>query len=467
MQFQQTTLDNGLEVIAELNDQAYSVAAGFFVKTGSRDESAELAGVSHFLEHMTFKGTPRRDAVAVNRDFDRVGAKHNAQTSEEDTFYHVTCLPEYLPQAFDVLSDILRPTLRGDDFETEKQVIIEEIRMYLDNPMSVAYEAAKAAHFGSHPLGNSILGTVESITGLQADQMREYFAERYSPSQYRARVRRQDGLGFPGRARQGALRRLARRPADSRRRSRYAGRAHSRRSFVPTTSSRPSWPSATRPPLESADRYAAHLLATILGDHTGSRLYWTLIDPGLADGAELSYQDYNQAGAFFSFLSCEPSATQANLDRIAGVYRDAIANGVTEEELVQAKNKVLARSVLRSERPMGRLASLGFHWMYRHAYLSVEQELEAFNKVTPRRPAPTARRLAALAADHRLGRSRNRYSAAGITDAYPVPRRAWPRSLKNVGSSEEIDLHRSKSNRPGRSARPGRSTDQSRRTADR
>ena len=102
----------------------------------------------------------------------------------------------------------------------------------------------------------------------------------------------------------------------------------------------------------------------------------------MADGAELSYQDYNQAGAFFSFLSCEPSSTQANLDRIAQVYRNAISHGVTEEELIQAKNKVLARSVLRSERPMGRLASLGFHWMYRHAYISVEQELEAFNKVT-------------------------------------------------------------------------------------
>ena len=182
MTFHHTTLDNGLEVIAELNDRAYSVAAGFFVKTGSRDEAAELAGVSHFLEHMTFKGTPRRDALAVNRDFDRVGAKHNAQTSEEDTFYHVTCLPEYLPPAFDVLSDILRPTLREDDFETEKKVIIEEIRMYLDNPMSVAYEAAKTAHFGGHPLGNSILGTVESITAMTVDQMRDYFARRYSPA---------------------------------------------------------------------------------------------------------------------------------------------------------------------------------------------------------------------------------------------------------------------------------------------
>src|SRR5438067_3285632 len=182
MQFHHTVLDNGLQVIAELNDQARSVASGFFVKTGSRDESPEVAGVSHFLEHMVFKGTPRRDALAVNRDFDRVGAKHNAQTSEEDTFYHVTCLPEYLPPAFEVLSDILRPTLRSDDFETEKQVIIEEIRMYLDNPMSVAYEASKTAHFGAHPLGQSILGTVESIGGLKVERMREYFGRRYSPA---------------------------------------------------------------------------------------------------------------------------------------------------------------------------------------------------------------------------------------------------------------------------------------------
>src|SRR6516165_5943884 len=182
MTFHHTTLANGLQVIAELNDQAHSVAAGFLVKTGSRDESSDLAGVSHFLEHMTFKGTPRRDAVAVNRDFDRVGAKHNAQTSEEDTFYHVACLPEYLGQAFEVLADIMRPSLRDEDFETEKQVIIEEIRMYLDNPMSVAYEAAKAAHYGGHPLGHSILGTVDSISSMTADQMREYFARRYSPA---------------------------------------------------------------------------------------------------------------------------------------------------------------------------------------------------------------------------------------------------------------------------------------------
>jgi predicted Zn-dependent peptidase len=381
MQFQQTTLDNGLEVIAELNDRALSVAAGFLVKTGSRDESTEMAGVSHFLEHMTFKGTARRDAVAVNRDFDQVGAKHNAQTSEEDTFYHVTSLPEYLPPAFDVLADILRPSLRAEDFETEKKVIIEEIRMYLDNPMSVAYEAARTAHFGAHPLGNSILGTVESITALKSEQMHEYFQRRYSPSNI--------VLAFAGKAQWGALVDLAKTHCGGWQggtATREAVAHHGVDSFRTILRADDQQQTVVAvcdgPPLESCDRYAAHLLATVLGDHTGSRLYWTLIDPGLADGAELSYQEYNQAGAFFTFLSCEPGSTQANLGRIAEEYKSVIRRGLTEQELVQAKNKLLSRSVLRSERPLGRLASLGFHWMYRRTYVPLEQELEAFNNVT-------------------------------------------------------------------------------------
>ncbi len=381
MRFHQTTLDNGLQVIAELNDRAYSVATGFFVKTGSRDESPELAGVSHFLEHMVFKGTATRDALAVNRELDRVGAKHNAQTSEEDTVYHVTCLPEYLPKAFDVLADILRPSLREEDFQTEKKVIVEEIRMYLDQAMSVAYEAAKAAHFGAHPLGHSILGTVESIEGLKVEQMRDYFERRYSPANI--------VLAVSGNTDWNQVVELAQSRCGA-----WTGGQAPREAVTPRgtgtfrTLLREEDQQETviavadAPPLESADRYAAALLATILGDHTSSRLYWTLIDPGHADGAEISYQDYNQAGAFYTFLSCEPSETQANLVRIAEVYRAMLREGPTPDELNQAKNKVLSRTVLRSERPMGRLMSLGFHWTYRHEYMSVEKELEAYSAVT-------------------------------------------------------------------------------------
>ncbi len=381
MPFHHTTLSNGLQIIGELNDRAHSIASGFFVKAGSRDETSEIAGLSHFLEHMVFKGTPRRDALAVNRDFDRVGAKHNAQTSEEDTVYHVTCLPEYLPGAFDVLADILRPSLREDDFETEKKVIIEEIRMYLDNPMSVAYEAAKAAHFGPHPLGQSILGSIDSITAMTPEQMRSYFSEKYSPANI--------VLAFAGKYPWDQLVAMAEAKCGE-----WSGGSTSRTVVEPK--GQKAFQAILRaednqqtvlgvcdaPPLESEDRFAAQILTTILGDHTGSRLYWALIDPGHADGVEVSYQDYNGAGAFYTFLSCEPEQAQENLGRIAETFREAMANGPSADELEQARNKVMARTVLRSERPMGRLMSLGFHWTYRHEHLAVEKELEAYSAVT-------------------------------------------------------------------------------------
>src|SRR4030095_8573973 len=129
------------------------------------------SGVSQFLEHMVFKATPRRTALDVNLDFDRIGANYNAFTSEENTVFYAAILPEYLPQAVDILADILRPSLRVEDFDMEKNVIIEEIGMYDDQPMWWAYDQAKRIYFAEHPLGNSILGTPESIRALARDQM--------------------------------------------------------------------------------------------------------------------------------------------------------------------------------------------------------------------------------------------------------------------------------------------------------
>src|SRR6516162_2016575 len=173
--FHSHVLSNGLQIIGETSPSARSVALGFFVRTGARDETGEVSGVTHFLEHMVFKGTPRRTALDVNRDFDRIGAHYNAFTSEENTVFYAAILPEYLPQAVDVLADILRPSLRNDDFDMEKNVIIEEIGMYEDQPMWSAYDHAKKHYFVGHPLGNSILGTPESITALTRDQMAAYF----------------------------------------------------------------------------------------------------------------------------------------------------------------------------------------------------------------------------------------------------------------------------------------------------
>src|SRR5215470_12797625 len=164
MPFHHQTLPNGLTLIGETSPSAKSVATGFFVRTGARDETPGVCGVTHFLEHMVFKGTPRRTAFDVNRDFDRIGADYNAFTSEENTVFYGTFLPEYVPQAVDILADILRPSLRTEDFDMEKNVILEEIGMYEDQPMWSAYDRAKHIYFGDHPLGYTILGTPESIT---------------------------------------------------------------------------------------------------------------------------------------------------------------------------------------------------------------------------------------------------------------------------------------------------------------
>src|SRR5260370_24524996 len=129
MRFVKTRLGNGLEIVAECNDEAHSSALGFFVQTGARDETADVAGVSHFLEHMVFKGTPTRSADDVNREFDEMGAHYNAFTSEEKTVYYAAVLPEYQHAAVELLSDILRPSLRDADFNTAKQAISEEIKL--------------------------------------------------------------------------------------------------------------------------------------------------------------------------------------------------------------------------------------------------------------------------------------------------------------------------------------------------
>ena len=124
MQFLSHRLDNGLEIVAETNDLAHSLAVGFFVRTGARDETDATAGVSHFLEHMAFKGTTSRTADDVNREFDEMGARYNAFTSHENTVYYGNVLPEFLPRVVDLLSDMLRPSLRQEDFDVEKKVIL-------------------------------------------------------------------------------------------------------------------------------------------------------------------------------------------------------------------------------------------------------------------------------------------------------------------------------------------------------
>jgi predicted Zn-dependent peptidase len=382
MPFHEHQLPNGLQIIGESSPSARSVALGFFVRTGARDETGDVSGVTHFLEHMVFKGTPRRTALDVNRDFDRIGAQYNAYTSEENTVFYAAILPEYLPQAVDILADILRPSLRTEDFDMEKKVIIEEIGMYEDQPTWSAYDHAKRVYFDGHPLANSILGTPESITALTRDQMDAYFHRRYvAPN---ITVVAAGHFDWPhlvsviaaacGGWETGPAGRKHVRPAPGSGAFTILPREKVTQEHVVLI--------APGPPADSPMRYAADTLALVVGDDSGSRLYWALVDPGHAESADMSFHEYQGTGSFYTSFSCEPDMAQRNLATTVKLLQHVQEEGITEEELQQAKSKILSRVVRGSERPMGRMQAIGNSWIYLGEYRTVDAELKAYEAVT-------------------------------------------------------------------------------------
>lgn len=381
MNFHKTQLDNGLTVIAELNPAVHSVAVGFFVRTGSRDETPEVNGVSHFLEHMVFKGYGDYTADDINRMFDDIGADSNASTSEEITTFHAAILPEYLPTAFELLAGLMRPALRDDDFDMEKNVILEEIGMYADSPTWVAYEKALTEHFKGHPLERLILGTTESITALTVEQMRAYHADRYKAGNIT--------LAVTGNTDWDQVLRLAEKfcadwPEGKSDRDTREAKPQGGLTIMPqegffqqhVLSLTPA-PSATSPFWPTPQ-----LLSVIVGDSVSSRFYWELVDPGLADSASLWHHDFDGSGFYGLHLCSDPASTEENLERIRAIIEDINKNGVTEEELAQAKSKTASRIVLSSERPSGRRDALAENWIYRGQYRSVEDDLKAVEKLT-------------------------------------------------------------------------------------
>lgn len=381
MKFRRHTLPNGLEVIAEVNEAAHSLALGFFVQTGSRDESDEVAGVSHFLEHMVFKGTPRRSAEDVNREFDEMGAHYNAFTSEENTVYYASLLPEYQGAAVDLLADILRPSLREEDFNMEKKVILEEIEMYLDQPPYGMDDRLKEICFGDHPISRSVLGTAETVGALTPDAMKAYFKQRYSPGNV--------VLAATGKVDFDELVSQAEKacgnwePVETSRALPKANCLNVGESVVRDTATQQyALLLSTAPDGNSADRYAAKLLTTALGDDSGSRMYWQLVDPGIAESASLGHYDYQGLGMFYTWLSSEPDTIEKNLQTTIDILAGLVDSPITADELAQAKSKVKSRVVLSSEKPRNRLFNVGGGWLMRKDYRPLAEDLAALDAVT-------------------------------------------------------------------------------------
>jgi len=380
VQFREHQLANGLQLIAECNPAAYSTSLGFFVNAGSRDETDANSGVSHFLEHMMFKGTPTRSAWDVNRQLDEMGSRSNAMTNQERTVYYGTVLPEFQTPMTELLCDIMRPALRTEDFEIEKEVIIEEIQTSEDQPPYGGYERLMAMYFGDHPLSRSVLGTVDSITDLSVDQMRAYFAQRYSPSNVTLVASGQvdfDQLIATAEKACGHWEEFEGKRETPLARGRggcdVLVKEQSTQEYVMQLLDAPA--------AKDDDRIAARVLTTILGDDSGSRLYWDLVETGLVEYVDVSCYEYQGTGVYATFFCCAPDQAEANMARLQKVL-DSAKQGVSDDELIQAKNKICSHVVLSSERPISRLFSLGVNWLQRDQYRTVRETADAYDAVT-------------------------------------------------------------------------------------
>lgn len=374
-------LPNGLQILAQRMPDMESVAVAFYVRTGSRDEhDPALYGVSHFLEHMVFKGTSRRDTEQITLDFNRMGAEFNAYTSYEDTVFHARVLSDQLPNAIDLLADMMRPKLDADDFARERDVIVAEITRGDDQPASVAGRQFFQTYFNGHALGHDVIGSRESIAAMTIEQMRAYFARRYAANNIILSVA--GNLEWPQ-----VLDLANRYCADWQ----TGDRGRDAELIAPPPTHRHihrdlqqqfvllGWPF---PAEQSKDYYAAMMGADILGDGSGSRLFWNIVHKGLAEAAVTSYSPFDGAGMMVSYIGAAPDNAREALELVRGEIASIEADGVHEDELARARAKLIGHIVLEGESTMRRMLNLPQSWLIDGRLKTLAEDIADIEAVT-------------------------------------------------------------------------------------
>ncbi len=376
-------LPNGLQIVGQPMPDFESAAASFYVRTGSRDEpDLNIAGVSHFLEHMVFKGTRTLDWQEITLEFNKIGAEINAFTSHESTVYYARVLGEYLERAVELLSDMMYPRLLESDFETEKEVIINEIARSEDQPYNLAFRRMMQTYFGTHPLGHDVLGSRESIRNMHIEQMRDYWKRRYAASNII--------LAVAGNFNWEYVLSLAEKHCSN---WRIGESGHQ---VVPYEPAQPindiivdenlkqqimilAMPSVD---LKDPDYYAANLGGSILGDSDGSRLFWNIYQKGLAESASAGIWSMEGTGIMIMEANSTPEEAPHVLKLLRAELNSLLEDGVYEDELRRAKDKWISSLVLSSESTFARMRSLANDWVTEGRLLSVDEEVERIEKVT-------------------------------------------------------------------------------------
>ena len=375
------TLPNGLRVLLAPDPLAQTVAMGYFVQTGARDEESAEMGASHFLEHLMFKGNDTVGGAELNARLDSLGGHANAFTSDEATVYHAASLPEQAEELLAALSVLLQPALRPEDVEVERGVILEEIAMYADQPESRVFDALRAAYWGEHRLGHQVLGTAQTVAAMTPGALRRNFLARYGTPAITLVATGQIG---PETVLAQAARISADWPRTAQARQTLPRRSVSALHTMPDDTLGRLHVALCSPGLSVSHplREAAAVLCEIVGGENG-QLYWALLDTGLADGADLSHAEYTETGVFEGGFSCDPARGAEVLRLYQEVLERLQEGGVTEAEVRRASRKLAVSTLLRAETPQGQLFGLGMEYLALGRIVTVQEAVERIAGVTP------------------------------------------------------------------------------------
>ena len=404
---EQTVFPNGLVVMSDAMPHVRSVSVGIWIRSGSRREPVDLNGISHFIEHMVFKGTSRRSAEDIAREVDRVGGMLDAFTAKEMVCFNTRVLDEHLPIAFDVLADmLLDPRFPEEEIARERSVILEEIRMVEDDPEDLVHEIFAKNFWGPHPLGRPILGTSDSVARFDRSILDGWFRRWYTPNNMLITAaghisHRQllDLVGPRFGERSSTGESHAENPPAPQ--AEFAARSKSELEQVHLCLGVPSYP------MNDPRRYTVALLNNVLGSGMSSRLFQNIREKqGLAYAVFSESSHYHDAGVLSVYAGTSLETLERLVESVTLEFRDLKQNVISDEELRRAKDNLKGATLLSLESAGSRMSDLARQYLYYGRYIPPEDRIAQMESVS---------REDVLALAHEMFHS-NRVAAAIVGD---------------------------------------------------
>jgi predicted Zn-dependent peptidase len=390
MTVRKTVLPSGLRIVTEEIPGVRSAAYGIWVNVGSRDESPKVAGASHFLEHLLFKGTKTRSALDISSSIEAVGGEMNAFTSKEYTCFYARVIDTDLPLAIDVISDLITSSVaRAEDVESERKVVLEEISMRDDDPSDLVHELFGETFYGDTPLGRPILGTVESIKSLSRNSIFNYYKKRYLPQDIvvaiGGNIKHQKVVDHVIRAMSQDSFLDTPKEAFKLRSNSPARLSQNREIGVMNRKTEQAHLFLGMPGVARDDhrRFAMGVLSAALGGGMSSRLFQEIREKrGLAYSVYSYAQQYAGSGFIGFYAGCNPSKATEVVSIMRDVLHDVASNGLTHEELIRAQGAVRGALVLSQEDTGSRMSRIGKSELVYGEIMTFDQILKAVADVT-------------------------------------------------------------------------------------